>query len=187
MFHSGPRVARRPCQSVTLHNRCRAYSVSLANIFQGRPTPVARRWDDCVNDKPRALRVFGHRPALILSLTETAHLSTEIAGPGNWPPQLPPVHTIDRFRLTEYGLFTFRKDKIITHNYTITCFAPCQPTATPDRDVPEWSFHKPCTHHSSALSRSLDRSTFFRHRTLLAPDRFVRCSRGGINIKRNIC
>jgi len=82
VFHSGPRVRGScPCQSLTfffLHSRCLP---SLAparppnqSILQGRRTAVNEKtpW----RKAPRALREFGHPPALILSLTltETAHL-----------------------------------------------------------------------------------------------------------------
>lgn len=52
-----------------------------------------------------ALRVFGHPPALILSLTETAHLQYRLrsCGPGTWWGLPPPIFTRTRIRLTGYG------------------------------------------------------------------------------------
>jgi hypothetical protein len=52
-----------------------------------------------------ALRVFGHPPALILSLTETAHLQYRLRsyGPGTWSSLPPPIFTRTRIRLTGYG------------------------------------------------------------------------------------
>ena len=52
-----------------------------------------------------ALRVLGHPPALILSLTETAHLQYRLrsCSPGTWSSLPPPIFTRTRIRLTGYG------------------------------------------------------------------------------------
>ena len=132
VFHSGPRVRGGfvlplSDKSVSLrffffffcmhlHNICiciagaypvwhpHLYPVPV-HILQGRRTAVNEKTPRAKKSASCALRVFGHPPALILSLTETAHLQYRLrsCGPGTWWSLPPPIFTRTRIRLTGYG------------------------------------------------------------------------------------